>query len=269
MDILEKIIATKRREVRDRKEQVTVATLEQSPFFERPVISMSQHLRARAPFAIIAEFKRRSPSKGDIYAGAIVEPVVKGYVEAGCAGISVLTDAEYFGGHLDDLKTARSLVEIPLLRKEFIIDEYQILEARSAGADLILLIAEVLTAAEVRRLAEIARSLGMEVLLEMHTVSQVEKINDLINIVGINNRNLKNFTVDLDASIRLLDRLEGDFLRISESGLSDPASVIRMARAGFDGFLVGENFMKTKEPGEACRTFINTLWNLHEVSHDF
>jgi indole-3-glycerol phosphate synthase len=142
MNILEKIIATKRKEVAERKEQMTTKELEQTPNYGRPVVSMAERLRSKAPFAIIAEFKRRSPSKGDIFAGAEIEPVVKGYEDAGCAGISVLTDETYFGGYLDDLKAARTYVEVPILRKEFIIDEFQILEAKSAGADLILLIAE-------------------------------------------------------------------------------------------------------------------------------
>ena len=147
------------------------------------------------------------------------------------------------------------MVDVPLLRKEFIIDEFQILEAKSAGADIILLIAEVLSKDEVLQLSRFARSLGLEVLLEMHTDRQLPKINEYLNIVGINNRNLKTFEVDLDASIRLLNNLDGDFMKISESGLSDPQAVVKLINAGFEGFLVGENFMKTRMPGEACSEF--------------
>ncbi|MBK8501479.1 MAG: indole-3-glycerol phosphate synthase TrpC [Saprospiraceae bacterium] len=265
MNILEKIITTKRKEVAERKQQITINQLEQSPFYCRSVISMVESLRSKAPFAIIAEFKRRSPSKGDIFAGAEVEPIVKGYAKAGCAGISILTDETYFGGHLNDLMEARTYVQVPLLRKEFIIDEFQILEAKAAGADLILLIAEVLTEKEVLRLAEFSQGLGLEVLLEMHTESQIDKINDYVNIVGINNRNLKTFEVDLEASIRLLHKLNGKYLRVSESGLSDPANVIKLADAGFDGFLVGENFMKSHRPGEACSAFIQDLLNYQKM----
>lgn len=269
MDILQRIIETKRREISDRKHEVTLAQLENSPFFEREVLSMSASLKANGPAAIIAEFKRRSPSKGNIFNEAKVLPVVKGYSEAGCAGISVLTDNDYFGGSLEDLVTARSSVNVPLLRKEFIIDEFQIIEAKSAGADLILLIAEVLTIEEVLQLSRFARSLGLEVLLEMHSESQIPKINDYLNIVGINNRNLKTFEVDLEASIRLLNQLEGDFLRISESGLSDPLTVVKLIHAGFQGFLVGENFMKTKVPGKACREFRENILKLERAEHDF
>ena len=268
MDILEKIINRKRQEVAERKELISTAEFEKSHLFNRSVLSMSQHIREKSPFAIIAEFKRRSPSKGNIFNEADVRSVVKGYAEAGCAGISVLTDIDFFGGSLDDLKDARETVRVPLLSKEFIIDEFQILEAKSAGADLILLIAEVLTADEILQLAKFARSLGLEVLLEMHTNSQIHKMNDQIHIVGINNRNLKTFEVDLDASIRLLDQLEGDFIKISESGLNNPASVVKLANAGFEGFLVGENFMKTREPGKACKAFISELLELHTTSHD-
>ena len=184
MDILQKIIETKRREISDRKHEVTLAELESSPLFERKVFSMSESLKAKGPAAIIAEFKRRSPSKGNIFNEAEVVPVVKGYEDAGCAGISVLTDSDYFGGSLEDLITARNTVNVPLLRKEFIIDEFQIIEAKSAGADLILLIAEVLTIDEVLQLSRFARSLGLEVLLEMHSESQISKINEHLNIVG-------------------------------------------------------------------------------------
>ncbi|NND32894.1 MAG: indole-3-glycerol-phosphate synthase, partial [Saprospiraceae bacterium] len=225
MNILDQIIASKHEEVARRKREMPVAELERSPFFESAVRSMCQSLLEKAPTAIIAEFKRRSPSKGDIFNAAEVIPVVKSYEQAGCAGISILTDEKYFGGSLDDLITARPHVNVPLLRKDFMIDTYQIIEARSAGADLILLIAEVLTKEQVYTLASFAKSLDLEVLLEMHSGLQIPKINEHIDIVGINNRDLKTFAVDVDASIRLLDQLPGEYLRISESGLSASTTV--------------------------------------------
>ena len=269
MNILDKIIRSKRKEVSARKKEVAITELEASPYFERDIYSMTDSLKQKSPCAIIAEFKRRSPSKGNIFNEAEVVPVVTSYEQAGCAGISVLTDSEYFGGSLEDLKLARAAVKLPLLRKEFIIDEFQIVEAKSAGADLILLIAEVLTHQEVFQLAKFAHGLGLEVLLEMHSRDEVSKINELISIVGINNRNLKTFEVDIDASIRLLQDLKGDFLRISESGLSEPATVNKLSAAGFGGFLVGENFMKTQAPGEACAQFIAEVLHLKNRRHDF
>jgi indole-3-glycerol phosphate synthase len=266
VNILDKIVQTKRKEIVISKREVPVKQLEQEAYFTREIYSMSGSLRAKMPCAIIAEFKRRSPSKGNIFNEAQVVPVVQSYAEAGCAGISVLTDTDYFGGSLDDLRRARAAVQLPLLRKDFIVDEYQILEARSAGADLILLIAEVLTEKEVLHLAKFARSLGLEVLLEMHSEEGVSKINEYVNIVGINNRNLKTFEVDIEASIRLLNNLKGDFIKISESGLSEPATVHRLSAAGFGGFLVGENFMKTRTPGRACSQFIAEVLHLENLA---
>ena len=249
-----------------RKQEVSLREMEASAYFKRDIYSMTESLRQKSPCAVIAEFKRRSPSKGDIFNAAEVVSTVTSYEQAGCAGISVLTDAPYFGGSLEDLKLARAAVNLPLLRKDFIIDEFQIVEARSAGADLILLIAEVLSKEEVFQLAKFARGLGLEVLLEMHSKDEVSKINEHINIVGINNRNLKTFEVDIDASIRLLQDLNGDFLKISESGLSDPGTVHKLAVAGFGGFLVGESFMKTHAPGKACAQFIAEVLHLENLA---
>ncbi|NND08393.1 MAG: indole-3-glycerol phosphate synthase TrpC [Saprospiraceae bacterium] len=265
MDILEKIIATKRIEVADRKTKMPVEDLERSLLFERNVVSMSRAITEQGSSGIISEFKRRSPSKGVINASSSVEEVIKGYAQAGCAGISVLTDQGYFGGHVEDLVIARRNTLKPILRKEFIIDEYQIIEAKAIGADLVLLIAEVLTAAEVKNLAATAQSLGLEVLLEMHTNEQLPKVNYDIDIVGINNRNLKTFEVDLDASIRLFHQLGDGFVKISESGLSEVSSLEKLISAGFQGFLIGENFMKTEHPGLACSQFIKQLNELKSM----
>lgn len=261
MDILEKIVASKKSEVSQRKKVVDTHALEKSRYFSRSVLSMSKSLLDNAPYGIIAEFKRQSPSKGIINDTSDPAEVAQGYRDAGVAGMSVLTDKIYFGGSAADLSLVRDTIEIPILRKEFIIDEYQIIEARSMGADLILLIAEVLTREEVASLTMVAKSLGLEVLLEMHSESQLSKIDDRIDIVGINNRNLKTFEVDLDASIRLLEKLQGPFVKISESGLSNPANIRKLASSGFQGFLIGENFMKTDDPGKACQLFIENLRN--------
>lgn len=259
MDILDKIIVTKRIEVAERKAKMPVRDLERSMLYERDTVSMAAAITEAGSSGIISEFKRRSPSKGVINARSKVEDVIKGYDRAGCAGMSVLTDQGYFGGHVQDLVIARRVTTKPLLRKEFIIDEYQIIEAKAIGADLILLIAEVLSAAEVKNLAAVAQSLGMEVLLEMHTQEQLPKVNYDLDIIGINNRNLKTFEVDLDASIQLFDQLGDGFVKISESGLSETKSLEKLRQAGFQGFLIGENFMKTDDPGSACRAFIEQL----------
>lgn len=259
MDILDKIIATKRIEVAERKGIMPVRDLERSMLYERDTVSMASAITQTGSSGIISEFKRRSPSKGVINATSKVEDVIRGYDRARCAGMSVLTDQGYFGGHVQDLVIARRNTTKPLLRKEFIIDEYQIIEAKAIGADLILLIAEVLSAAEVKNLAALAQSLGMEVLLEMHTQEQLPKVNYDLDIIGINNRNLKTFEVDLDASIQLFGQLGDGFVKISESGLSEIKSLEKLRQAGFQGFLIGENFMKTDDPGTACSVFIEQL----------
>ena len=265
MHILDQIVATKKKEIALRREIIPISDFESSLLFNRSVISMSEQLIQPGSSGIIAEFKRRSPSKGWIHQGARVEEVVMGYSKANCAGISVLTDMSYFGGHVQDLIFARRYTNRPILRKEFIIDEYQILEARAIGADLILLIAEVLTRAEVNRLAAFAKSLGLEVLLEMHSDSELHKINQHLDIIGINNRDLKTFEVDLDSSIRLLHQIPEEFVRISESGLSEPESLSDLKQAGFQGFLIGETFMRSQQPGEACASFIQGIMDHAKV----
>ncbi len=259
MNILDKIIATKKKEVVKRKEKMKIKELESSSLFSRSVISMRESLLATGSSGIIAEFKRKSPSKGFINDTSTVEEVVKGYTDAGCSGISILTDQPYFGGHVQDLIFARRYTNKPILRKEFIIDEYQILEAKAIGADLILLIAEVLTQNEVLELASFAKSIGLEVLLEMHSDQQLFKINDHLDIIGINNRDLNTFTVDLDASIRLLHQIDDQFVRISESGLDKPETIRDLRDEGFQGFLIGESFMKTGTPGKTCQSFIASI----------
>lgn len=259
MNILDKIIANKKREIILKKSVIPVAQLETSVLFERTALSLCENLKKK-PFGIIAEHKRRSPSKAVINQSFSVEEVVKGYENAGAATISVLTDGKYFGGSLDDLLLARASVNIPLLRKEFIVDEYQILEAKAHGADLILLIAAVLTRAEIKQLAEFSKSLGLEVLLEVHNREELQKaVMPGLDLIGVNNRNLKTFEVSIDTSKQLAAHIPDDFIKVSESGISNVASIKELIPFGFKGFLIGENFMKTNDPGSAAKEFINRI----------
>lgn len=259
MNILDRIIADKRREVSLKKQLIPTEQLEKSVLFNRQGQSLSARLR-QASFGIIAEHKRRSPSKSVINQSLSVENVVSSYEKAGAAGISVLTDAKYFGGSLDDLLLARASVEIPILRKDFMIDEYQILEAKAYGADVILLIAAVLDKTELKTLSETARNLGLEVLLEIHNQEELNKsIHTEAEMIGINNRNLKTFEVDIENSIRLAKNLPDRFTKVAESGLSDTEVVKKLKSSGFDGFLIGETFMKTENPGKAIQSFLKDL----------
>ncbi|MET0946297.1 MAG: indole-3-glycerol phosphate synthase TrpC [Flavobacterium sp.] len=259
MNILDRIIVDKQREVVLKKSIIPVSQLESSVFFGRETISLSQKLRTSLT-GIIAEHKRRSPSKSVINQSFTVEEVVKGYENAGACGISVLTDGKYFGGSLDDLLLARASVNIPLLRKEFIVDEYQILEAKAFGADLILLIAAVLTREEIKSLSEFAKKLGLEVLLEVHNQEELEKsIMPSLDMIGVNNRNLKTFEVSLDFSKQLAAQIPNDFVKVSESGISSIEAISELRPYGYSGFLIGENFMKTDNAGEAATEFIKQL----------
>lgn len=259
MNILDNIIIDKKREVLLKKAILPVSQLEASVFFERNTISLSQKLRT-SQTGIIAEHKRRSPSKSVINHSFSVEEVVKGYENAGACGISVLTDGKYFGGSLDDLLLARASVSIPLLRKEFIVDEYQILEAKAHGADLILLIAAVLTQDEIKSLSEFAKKLGLEVLLEVHNLEELQKsIMPSLDMIGVNNRNLKTFEVSLDFSKQLADHIPADFVKVSESGISSVEAIKELKPYGYKGFLIGENFMKTVNAGQAATDFIKQL----------
>lgn len=259
MNILDKILETKRQEMVVAQSLRSFDDLyEEARSVSRPVVSFSRAL-AGSETGIIAEFKRKSPSKGFIKEKAEVREIVKGYSESGASAISVLTDTDYFGGSLDDLRQAREVTERPLLRKDFIIDPYQICEARMAGADVILLIASALTPGKCAELAAFARSLGLEVLLELHSESELGHINPDVNAVGINNRDLTTFVTDIEVSKRLGRLLPENLLRISESGLSSPESVKELRAEGFRGFLMGENFMKQADPAQALNTFIKDL----------
>lgn len=259
MNILDQIIADKKQEVALKKALIPVSQLENSILFNSRTNSLSK-LILNSSSGIIAEHKRKSPSKSTINSSFTVEEVVKGYQNAGVCGISVLTDMKYFGGSLDDLLLARASVSIPLLRKEFIIEEYQILEAKAHGADVILLIAAVLSRQEIKDLSEFAQSLGLEVLLEVHNEEELHKsIMPSLNLIGVNNRNLKTFEVNLSYSKELANLIPNEFVKVSESGISNIASVKELQAYGYKGFLIGENFMKTDNAGLAASEFIEQL----------
>lgn len=270
MDILETIISHKREEVNIRKAGRADSILAQSPFIKNRPLSMRQSLEREGSSGIIAEFKRLSPSKGPINLEADVAQVTTGYAEAGASALSVLTDFHFFGGSADDLTRARTgNFNMPILRKDFIVDEFQILEARAMGADVILLIAECLDKWTVAALAKRAKDLGMEVLLELHDESQLDKICDGIDMVGVNNRNLKDFSVNVETSLRLAELLPAGLLKVSESGISDPETLLMLRNAGYKGFLIGESFMKTADPGAACAQFINKIAGRRENPANF
>ncbi len=266
-DILQEIITHKRIEVEQQKRLVPMKTLEVqlSDAMKRPTNSMRAALTA-SPAGIIAEFKRKSPSKGWIFPDAEVEKVLPAYERAGASACSILTDQFFFGGSLDDLRTARKLVSLPLLRKEFIIDPYQLTEARIAGADAVLLIAAVLTPNACYSLAKTARKLQLEVLLEIHTENELEHLNPYIDMLGINNRNLGTFETTLDHSFNLaskLRQLKSSALLVSESGIVQPSTVNELRSHGFRGFLIGETFMRGGTPGETLAKFLKGVGHDH------
>ncbi|QCW99212.1 indole-3-glycerol phosphate synthase TrpC [Aggregatimonas sangjinii] len=259
MNILDKIIADKRKEVDLKKSLIPASQLEASALFDRDTFSLAKALRDSST-GIIAEHKRRSPSKSTINQDTNVGQVARGYQKAGVCGMSVLTDIKYFGGSLEDLVLARASVTIPLLRKEFIIDEYQVLEAKAHGADVILLIAAVLSRAEIKIFSELAKSLDMEVLLEVHNKTELQKsIMPSLDMLGVNNRNLKTFEVSLETSKTLSELIPDDFVKVSESGISTIDAITDLKPYGYQGFLIGENFMKTADPGKSAAEFIQKI----------
>ena len=259
MNILDKIVVDKRKEVTLKKALIPVQQLENSVLFKRETVSLANALRTSTT-GIIAEYKRRSPSKSVINHDLNVFDVAQGYEEAGVCGMSVLTDGKYFGGSLDDLLIARSVCKMPLLRKEFIIDEYQLLEAKAHGADVILLIAAILTRAEIQQFSEFAKSLQLDVLLEVHNEGELQKsIMPSLDMIGVNNRNLKTFEVSLETSKALSELIPNDFVKVSESGISSVEAIQELKPYGYQGFLIGENFMKTDNAGNSAKEFIKHL----------
>lgn len=256
MNILDKIVLRKQEEVAQARKLVTIQELEQGVYFNRTPYLLKEFMLAPERTGIIAEFKRRSPSKGVINDHSTVVEVTNGYAAAGASAISVLTDMDFFGGHPNDLLEARAANTVPLLRKDFMIDEYQIVEAKALGADIILLIAAILSPAQIGSFAQLAKSLGLSVLLEVHNLEELQRsIHPAIDAIGVNNRNLADFSVNIQTSFELIKEIPDEFLKISESAISDPKIINQLKAAGFNGFLIGENFMKTEDPVAAMQRF--------------
>jgi len=257
-DILSQIVSYKKEEIKKNKREIPQVFLEKQPAFTREIFSIGEFLSDPDRTGIIAEFKRKSPSKGMINDWSTVEDVTSAYSRNGASAISVLTDYPSFGGYPADLQAAR-FNKLPILRKEFILDPYQVTESRAMGADAILLIAACLSIGETRQLAVTARQLGLGVLLEVHEEKELDHICDEVDVVGINNRSLKTFSVDIERSIRLSERLPVNKLRIAESGIRDVETILQMKEAGFHGFLIGEQFMKASDPTIAFASFVDQL----------
>ena len=256
--ILDKIIADKLIEVAERKATTSISDLEKSTDFNRKCLSMKQNL-LNSESGIIAEFKRKSPSLGWIHEQADVQSVTAGYSEAGASGISILTDFPYFGGTPADLIAARPQIKCPVLRKDFIVDEYQLYEAKAMGADVILLIAAALSSSQTKQLGRKAHELGLEVLLEVHNRAELDHANEFVDMLGVNNRNLKTFEQSIQVSFDLANLIPNNFAKVSESGISKVETVRELREAGYCGFLMGENFMKEENPAKALSTFIQKL----------
>jgi len=266
MNILEKIIEHKKKEVIECKSLYPTKLLEQSIFFPSNTVSLKKYLLREDKMGIIAEIKRKSPSKGMIHEFVSIEQTSIGYMQGGASALSILTDTEFFSGKNEDLTTARKYNYCPILRKDFTIDEYQIVEAKSIGADAILLIAAVHTPKKLSALAKFAKSLGLEVLMEVHNGEELKShLNEHLDVVGVNNRDLKSFDVNVDTSIALVQNIPDQFVKISESGISNPETVIKLKSHGFQGFLIGEYFMSHSRPGAACAEFIQKIKKMQEA----
>jgi indole-3-glycerol phosphate synthase len=259
MNILDNIIATKKIEVEQKKALLPIEELRDFPLYHSTCNSLVSSLLTESATGIIAEFKRKSPSKGVINDEVQIGPVVEGYEAHGASGISILTDLNYFGGSNDDIIYARQILSVPILRKEFIIDEYQLVEAKAIGASVILLIAACLSPQRVQELALFAKRLSLEVLLEIHNEEELQHICTEVDIVGVNNRDLKTFTTDVNRSIELSEQIPANKIKISESGISDVDTILRLRQHGYKGFLIGETFMKHSDPAIAFADFVNRL----------
>lgn len=268
MNILEQIITYKRSDVEKRRSEISASALEESFYFNRQTLSLKDSLQKESTTGIIAEFKRRSPSKGIINDKVSVADVTKAYVENGASGLSVLTDEKFFAGSDEDLLEAR-INDIPILRKDFIIDEYQVIEAKSIGADVILLIAACLTPDEVRQLSAFARKLDLEVLLELHDESELEHICEETELIGVNNRSLKTFAVNIERSLKMSEQIPNNKIKIAESGINSVDDIMLFRENGFKGFLIGELFMKEADPAIAFEEFVNALQLMPPHSEGF
>jgi len=256
MHILDTIVQYKKEVVAQRKLDHSYKDLEKKPAFNKTPSSLKSSVLSKREGGVIAEFKKKSPSKKDINLTAELTPIVTAYEKGGAAGISVLTDMHFFGGADSDLIAATHAVELPILRKDFIIDEYQLVEAKSLGAASILLIARILSASQMTAFTTLAHNLGMEVLVEVHNQSELDKCPVDLDLIGINNRNLDTFAVDYQNSIALKNQLPDSLCKISESGIVSTDIMLELRHAGFDGFLIGERFMRTETPGTACQDFL-------------
>ncbi len=259
MSILETIVKSKKKQVEHNQGLYPTKLLEQSIYFESPCISLKEYVLRSEKSGIIAEFKRRSPSKGGINLYASPEKVSISYMQGGASAISVLTDKEFFGGSNEDLKTVRKYNYCPILRKDFVLSEYQIIEAKSIGADAILLIASILNKEELDRFTNLAKELGLEILFEVHDQDEISKYVDRMDLIGVNNRNLKTFVTDYRYSLEIFDKLPKGAVKISESGINDPSVVNILKDKGYQGFLIGEYFMSGADPGKKCAKFINEM----------
>jgi len=260
MNILDTIVAHKHKEVADRKQVISVRELEKRTLFQRPVTSIGKHLLNPTASGIIAEFKRKSPSKGIINSTAKADSTTMQYIQAGVSALSVLTDESFFGGSDEDFLAARSANNCPMLRKDFVIDEYQIIEAKSIGADVILLIAASLTSETIKKYASLAHSLGMEVLLEVHNENELlQNLSSDADLIGVNNRDLKTFDVSIEVSRRLYPLIPREVIKVSESGIDSVNAILELKKVGFQGFLMGQKFMEQTDPGLACKNFIREL----------
>lgn len=257
MTILDKIIARKKEEIAKAKSKISIEELKNSEFFGRPTFSLKESVKNKS--GIIAEFKRKSPSKGIINDKVSPLEVVSAYEKLGASGISILTDLDFFGGNFQDILEVRNSINIPILRKDFMIDEYQFYEAKSIGADVVLLIASCLSPTQVQEFTALAHELNLEVLLEIHTEDELQHFNKNIDLVGINNRNLKDFKVDLQHSVNLKNHLPKDTLSVAESGIYSVEDFKYLKEKGFDGFLMGEHFMKDQNPAEKFAEFSNEI----------
>jgi indole-3-glycerol phosphate synthase len=262
MNILEKIVLEKRKQVQEEKRLFPVELLERSIYYKSECVSLKKYLVREDKNGIIAEIKKRSPALGAINPYIKVEKLSIGYMQAGASALSVLTDKKFFGGSNADLTTARKYNFCPILRKDFVIDEYQLFEARSIGADAILLIAAILSKVEITRFTKLAHSLGMEVILELHSEEEIEKIYDTIDIIGVNNRNLETMKIDIATSKSMAKLIPPGLMKISESGIEDPNIVLELKQIGYNGFLIGSYFMKHPEPEKACAGFIQQIIKL-------
>ena len=264
MNILETIVARKKLEVENSKKNKSIAELEKGPFFKNETLSFKDYLLRTDKTGIIAEFKRKSPSRGIINDTSNVAEVTTAYCQHGASGISILTDTDFFGGSLQDLLAA-TINDVPLLRKDFMIDEYQLLESKAYGAEVILLIAACLSVEDVRKLAGFAKNIGLNVLLEIHNEKELEHICDEVDVVGVNNRDLTTFVVDINCSIDLAGKIPGDKMKISESGIDSVVTIMELKKYGYNGFLMGEQFMKQIDPGVAFKKFTDALNKANEI----